>query len=436
MKISEKKEVTKTAPYTHIILGVLVVGYFFTGFDVYSTVFKPWTAIPVATFFIQMFAFLALVLVAQGQAKFISIPLTLWCSLYMLISLINSSPESFVTKDGVTAEFPLRLLSVIVILSTATIFSRYKEVQLWARWAILLAIAMAMFNNINELIHPEIFEDVAKIDPSLLDIANLSGRPAGIYLDPNRAGGALILGLIFSIGILPSGIRFIYMLVVGFGVFITFSRGAIIAFIVVAIILFIRGVVNIKSTKSSLAFFAIPLLLIIFLSANNLLSFEIHSNNQERLETFFGGSVGEDSGRGGLAELAVEKFLESPIIGNGTGAQLPGSGDFGGKGAHNGYLKYMLENGFIGGLFLPSLVFFVAWNAKGEAKNIALPYIAFMIIWGFFSHNILEERHILLSAALMASIKNTESKTKKSESEVKYSSVSSSVPFSRGKLKR
>jgi O-antigen ligase len=436
MKTAEKKENTKTAPYTHIILGMLVVGYFFTGFDVYSTVFKPWTSIPVSTVFIQMFAFLALVLMVQGQAKFISIPLILWCSLYILISLINSSPESFVTKEGVTAEFPLRLLSVVVMLSTATIFSRYREVQLWARWAILLAIMMAMFNNINELIHPEIFEDATKIDPSLLDIANLSGRPAGIYLDPNRAGGALILGLIFSIGILPSGIRFIYMLVVGFGVFITFSRGAIVAFLVVAIILFIRGVVNIKLTKSSLAFFAIPLLLILFLSANNLLSFEIHSNNQERLETFFGGSVGEDSGRGGLAELAIEKFLESPVIGNGTGAQLPGSGDYSGKGAHNGYLKYMVENGFIGGLFLPSLIFLVAWDSKGEAKNIALPYIAFMIIWGFFSHNILEERHILLSAALMASIKNTESKIKNTESKVEYSAISSSVPFSRGKSRR
>ncbi len=415
MKTLEKNEAKKFAPYTHITLGVIVVAYFFTGFDVYSTVFKPWTSIPVSTFFIQMFAFLALILVAQGYIRYISLSLVLWCLFFMVISLIGSSPESFVTKDGITAEFPLRLLSVVVILSTATIFSKYKEVQLWARWTILLAMALAMFNNLNELVHPEIFEDVSLIDPSLLDIANLSGRPAGIYLDPNRAGGAMILGLIFSIGLLPPNIRLIYFLVIGFGVFITFSRGAIIAFIVVATILFIQGVVSIKPTKSSLAFFVIPVLLVLFLSASNLFSFELHSNNQDRLETFFSGSAGEDSGRGGLAELAWHKFLGNPISGNGTGAGISAGGEATGRGTHNGYLKYMVDNGIVGGLFLPSLVFLVAGGAKGEAKNIALPFISFMLIWGFFSHNILEERHILLSCALMAAIKNTESKVTKSD---------------------
>jgi O-Antigen ligase len=417
MKIFEKKEQKKYFAYYQTVLAVIVIGYFFTGFDVYSTVFKPWTSIPVSTFFIQLFSFAALTLIAQGQARFLPPFLVLWCLLYMLISLIGSSPESFVTKDGITAEFPLRLLSVTVILSMVTILTRYKEVQKWARWTIFIAVIIAMFNNVNELIHPEIFDE-AITDPALLEIANLSGRPAGIYLDPNRCGGALILGMIFSIGMLPISVRFIYLLVIGFGVFITFSRGAIIAWVVIAFVLFLRGIVNVKMTKSSLAYFAVPLLLVLFLSANNLLNFEIHANNQDRLEDFLGGSTGEDSGRGGLAEIAWHKFLDNPISGSGTGAHLSVGGESTGRGAHNSYLKYMVENGFIGGLFMPSVVFIAAWGAKGEAKDIAIPFICFMLIWGFFSHNVLEERHILISISLMAAIKEMESRKVSTESKI------------------
>jgi hypothetical protein len=386
-----------------LILAVGSIAYYFTGYDVWLTVFIKTPATP----FIIAFALAAAILVILGHWKFLPSTLLAWCTFFILISIILSSSESWISKDGVTAELPLRLISVTVILTGMVIFTRYQTVQIWVRRTIFLAVIYAICNNLYELVNPEIFINQT-VDPDLLDIANLSGRPAGIYLDPNRAGGALILGMIFSVGIITANFRLIYALIIGFVVFITFSRGAILAWLVVFAILLFQGSFKIRLTKNFVIGFIISLFLLLFIGLNNLSSVELHSNNQERLETFFGGSAGDDSGRGGLAELALNKFIASPLIGYGTGADIGASGNLSGKGAHNGYLKYMVENGIFGGLFLPTLVLAAAWKAKGQAKDVALPFMAFMLIWGFFSHNILEERHILLSVALMAAMKKME----------------------------
>ena len=382
-----------------LILAVISIAYYFTGYDVWLTIY----AKPTATPFIVAFALAAIILVILGSWKFFPSTLLAWCTFFVLVSVILASSESWVSKDGITSELPIRLISVTVVLTETVFFTRYQQVQIWTRRAIFVAVIYALGNNFYELVNPEIFTQT--VDPALLDIANLSGRPAGIYLDPNRAGGALILGMIFSIGIIPASFRFIYALIIGLGVFITFSRGAIIAWLVVFAILLFQGAFKIRLTKNFVVGFIISLALLSFVGLSNLGGIELHSNNQERLETFFGGSAGEDSGRGGLAELARDKFIASPLIGYGTGADIGAGGQQGGKGAHNGYLKYMVENGFLGGLFLPTLVFAVAWNAKGQAKDVALPFMAFMLIWGFFSHNILEERHILTLVGLMAAMK-------------------------------
>jgi hypothetical protein len=36
--------------------------------------------------------------------------------------------------------------------------------------------------------------------------------------------------------------------------------------------------------------------------------------------------------------------------------------------------------------------------------DVAIPFTVFLLMWGFFSHNVLEERFILLSTALMAAM--------------------------------
>ncbi len=397
-----KKKENRTIFILQLILAVISVAYYFTGYDVWLTIY----AKPTATPFIVSFALAAAVLVILGYWKFLPSTLLAWCVFYISVSVILASSDAWMSKDGITSELPLRLISITVMLTEAVLFAKHQQVQTWVRRAIFVAVIYAMGNNLYELVNPEIFTQ--PVDPALLDIANLSGRPAGIYLDPNRAGGALILGMIFSIGVIPANFRLIYTLIIGFGVFITFSRGAIIAWLVVFAILLFQGSLKIRLTKNFVVGCIISLALLPLVGLSNLSGVELHSNNQERLETFFGGSAGEDSGRGGLAELARHKFIASPLVGYGTGADIGAGGEQGGKGAHNGYLKYMVENGFLGGLFLPTLALAAAWKAKGQAKDVALPFMAFMLIWGFFSHNILEERHILTVVALMAAMKKVE----------------------------
>ena len=44
------------------------------------------------------------------------------------------------------------------------------------------------------------------------------------------------------------------------------------------------------------------------------------------------------------------------------------------------------------------------WGMNRRSLDTAVPWLLFMVMWGFFSHNVLEERHILLAAALVAQI--------------------------------
>jgi ABC-type amino acid transport system permease subunit len=44
------------------------------------------------------------------------------------------------------------------------------------------------------------------------------------------------------------------------------------------------------------------------------------------------------------------------------------------------------------------------WGLQRAQWGIALPFAMFLSMWGFFSHNVLEERYILVAVALVGSI--------------------------------
>jgi hypothetical protein len=48
----------------------------------------------------------------------------------------------------------------------------------------------------------------------------------------------------------------------------------------------------------------------------------------------------------------------------------------------------------------------VLWGVNRKTVDYAIPWLLFMLIWGMFSHNVLEERYILIAVALMTSMTN------------------------------
>jgi hypothetical protein len=69
------------------------------------------------------------------------------------------------------------------------------------------------------------------------------------------------------------------------------------------------------------------------------------------------------------------------------------------------YLYYMVDHGIIGLMFLPGAVFAVAYGNRGEDGRVILCFSIFISLWGLFSHNVLEEKYILLPFALLGAMR-------------------------------
>ena len=108
---------------------------------------------------------------------------------------------------------------------------------------------------------------------------------------------------------------------------------------------------------------------------------------------------------------AWEMFLDAPITGKGVGVtSRPSLGD----GTHNMYLLLMAEQGVVGLLLYLSLIGLLTWRGwtlshepgdplAVDVGRAMLLYAAFIAVYGFFSHSILEEPHgIFLMAFITA----------------------------------
>jgi hypothetical protein len=64
----------------------------------------------------------------------------------------------------------------------------------------------------------------------------------------------------------------------------------------------------------------------------------------------------------------------------------------------------LVDHGVTGFFVIPFLLLSVLWGLNRRSVDKAVPWLIFMLMWGMFSHNVLEERYILLAVALTASM--------------------------------
>ena len=71
-----------------------------------------------------------------------------------------------------------------------------------------------------------------------LSFSDLIGRGSGMYLNANYAGASLLIGLIYISGKIRGPLFLFLLLLVGLGVFATFSRTAIAFYLLYIIVIF------------------------------------------------------------------------------------------------------------------------------------------------------------------------------------------------------
>jgi len=320
-------------------------------------------------------------------------PLVIWFVLYLaagLLWLLIAADFS----EAETRQWRTGLL-VFIIFSASLILASVADRTHLAK-VILACALLASVNNWLDFLFPFSYVPLGS------EWSN-PGRGAGLFIDANQAGGAVIA---MVIGVLPflsrryRGLALLFML---FGLYPTFSRAAFLVGVLVTAIEFLLGQIN--GRQLALMGLVAPMMFAVGLSLHRMgiSSDEINLGNiEDRLDYFrTGGEILDESAvsRRGLATMALRMISESPIVGNGVGStRVQGRG----YGPHNMYLLLAAEQGVVGVLFYLSFIVLIlrkGWRLfkRGitqQAQDVGSAligmgvYFAFM---GLFSHELLEE---------------------------------------------
>jgi O-antigen ligase len=335
-------------------------------------------------------------------------PLIVWCFGYAWVTVT----WFFLSSQGDMAwqEVRWRVITIFQLLMFLMLFAQPNATR-FARQALVVCVLVGVVLNIYELFHPMSFSQVL-------------GRSAGLYVNPNQAGQALVMGMIFSVSVLTATLRAPFILLTGIGIFTTFSRSAILQWVIIVVSFMLMRKVRLRE-------FVLPVSVSLLLVAVFLLprwdqfltilgsSGMINKNVEERLDWFTDPSgVNDDSRwyRAYLRKQAWDRTAEHPFLGSGTGSSREME-----TGAHNQYLMFMQDHGLLGAAILPLLVLAVTWGARGEVRNLAILFGCTVMIQGFFSHDLLNQSEPLVLFALMAVLSSTsrESEMKKTQAMTK-----------------
>lgn len=351
---------------------------------------------------IGFFAVLAAPAILSGlvRASIPVRPIVWWCVFYVVLSIVSyywSPQDEFAFQEVQT-----RIISVIFLILIMIVLNRPEEQRLAQKWiagAVLLATAL----NIYELFNP-------------LTFSTIPGRSSGLYSNVNQSGAALVLGLILSYQVIPDRFKLAYVGMTALGVIPTFSRSAMIGWMLVVLYFFARAGIRVQIRR--LVILAVVCLGLIFspLWSDIQQTLEqrgvITLNIVERVQFFTTGGRREDDSsneRKAVAERAWQLYGEHPIGGWGTGASRRIEGFD--VGTHNIYLAMLVDHGVLGFFVIPFLLLAALWGVNRRSIDYAVPWLLFMIMWGMFSHNVLEERYILLAVGLVAGMVATHQKT-------------------------
>lgn len=385
--------------YYQGFLAVAAILVFFSKLDVYLGMLG--IGLPLLWLIAFLFASIPLFVSISKRLKYISVPTVVWAIGYLILPLISIL---ILPKIPDLQLFEDQIRTMVFFLLMLVIFSQHLLVLRWAKQAILLVTLANVFMFIYEFLNPFAF----------YLIQDAPGRSSGFYNDANMAGSALIIGMILSISLIKPKYRLFFSLFVFIGIATTFSRGAMIGWVIV-ILLFMSNRVIPRYQISILFLSMIVLITILSSQLNNLSNMKTADGTElfnegtlERVEFLtnpFGQKDQSTEGRLGHVHEAWVKFNRQPFIGHGLGSG--GSQTYrDAKGepqrSHNIYLDQMVEYGFLGALNYPLLLFACVWKAKGEHKKYTFPFVAFLLLWGMFSHTTMSSFYLLICYAIMA----------------------------------
>ena len=269
------------------------------------------------------------------------------------------------------------LLTCLVILDDAVVLKYTKQAIVFAT---LLSIGLVVCDM---------------LVPSL-GFTDISGRGAGLYVQPNSAGMAIVFGCLIGIKTIPRGwLKDLLVIACVVGVVATFSRQAALA---LAVILLAAGLGRALSLRRLLV---VGAAIVTLFAAKNLASTladtDIFTNDTKaRLSLDWADSSTLDRVR--LAYKTLERFEDAPILGQGFGT----TSYWADEPSHNAYLNFMADCGIAGILVIPGLVLSVRRDTW-DLNAFSIMFLA----WGLVSHLVLTELFALITIAVLVDEQGT-----------------------------
>ena len=258
----------------------------------------------------------ALLVALNGRGGFLAYPFTQWAiamvslmSVHLLLAIFDGETER---TNIIQTDIQYIILGALLGIAFSAVQQRY--------YKFLFPILSIAINAviILDFLNPGGFYAYDQSTAVL-------GRGAGTFINPNRAGEALIITLLFSICFFKGRNLLFVLIVCGVGALLTFSRSAIIAWLLLwPFALYLKKLPSYAYGVVTSLFFIVPSFIAIVISyvLSSSEFTDASANILERLDFFEKFSLVDQSAQGRSALLwdGIEAFLEHPFFGIGSGA--------------------------------------------------------------------------------------------------------------------
>ncbi|MGH8520350.1 MAG: O-antigen ligase family protein [Gammaproteobacteria bacterium] len=349
-------------------------------------------------FFYAFFVVVAplLILRFRSLSSYVISPFSLWAFALIMLEIAHLL---FALIDGDQSRASLidtgiQYAALAVLLGFACSITRTTYYERIFPFLAVLIPTMVIVDFLN----PGVFDPLGRPE------GGGAGRAAATFINANKAGEAMLLTFLLAIPVLRLRYRALLLLLVGAGVILTFSRGAILGWMLLCLFLSLRKAVPKYILAVPLvALGVLPLL---------LGSFESYLGGREdlsggrdnilaRLEFFQDQVLDDDSAleRAQVLEAGLDLFLQNPVFGAGAGATHLWSQR---ASTHNQPVMLAAEYGVFGITLWVSLAM-ILWKGKYfQDKTLQLTAAAGFVFLSMFTHNMLGLPYWLVTFALVS----------------------------------
>jgi hypothetical protein len=305
-------------------------------------------------FFFATFLLIAplLLLKHHALAAYLLSPFALWTGLFLLVNLVHlgAYPDSgqvagawFIDTGAEARRAAILIRIQYAVFALALGFAVHASASAsWLRALALLALLVPCAVLLDFFLPGRLY--------AVGTAGTVLGRAAAMYINPNMAGEAILLVFLLACAVTPARWRGPLFLLAGAAILTTFSRAAILAWLLVCAILVCsktlpRSALALTVLSIGVAIAGVGVFESYLLSRSD---FDGAAGNiVARLDFFSNFSFGDDSAgeRADVLKAGWELFLQNPVFGAGAGATQFWSHR---GGTHNQLLLLACEYGMFG----------------------------------------------------------------------------------------